>query len=75
MKWVLGIPQLEIGDNQNYGIRYTDESIVQTYISSLFFIQNDQYQPALQVLFMKRTLYTEFSIAGVALLLELLCSS
>ena len=47
MKWVLGIPQLEMGDNQNYGVRFCDESSVYNYVSTLFFIQNDQYQPAL----------------------------
>lgn len=69
MKWVLGIPQLEIGDNQNYGVRFCDESSVYNYVSTLFFIQNDQYQPALEVLFLKKSIYTQFSIEGICLLL------
>ena len=64
-----------ISEDMNYGLRYTDDSTVYSYVSPLYFIESDQYQPALQILFMKRSLYTQFSIAGVTLLLELLCSS
>ena len=53
----------------NYGMRYADDSTVYSYVSPLFFIQSDQYQPALQVLFLKKSIYTQFSIDGVLLLL------
>ncbi len=59
----------------NYGLKYADDSTVYSYVSPLFFIQSDHYQPALQVLFLKKSIYTQFSISGVKLLLELLCFS
>ena len=70
----MGIPQLE-NDDMSYGMRYYDESTVYSYVSPLFFIKSDQYKPALEVLFQKKGVFTQFSIAGVQLLLELLCTS
>ena len=75
IKWVMGIPQLEMGEDMNYGLKYYDESSAYSYVSPLFFIQSDQYQPGLHVLFLKRSIYTQFSLAGVNLLLDLLCNS
>lgn len=69
LKWVLGIPQLEICEDMNYGLKYEDESVAFSFVSPLFFAQSDQYQPALQVLFLKKSMFTHFSVSGVNLLL------
>lgn len=53
----------------HFGLRFAEESNVYSYASPLYFIQSDLYQPALQVLFRKREIYTQFSIEGVNLLL------
>ena len=65
----MGIPQLVSSEDNHFGLRYTDDSTVYNYVSPLYFIESDQYQPALHILFMKRSVYTQFSIAGVNLLL------
>lgn len=66
---MFGIPQLDICDDLNYGLKYDDESTAFSYVSPLFFAQSEQYQPALHVLYMKRSVYSIFSVSGVALLL------
>lgn len=57
IKWILGIPQLEVGEKLNYGLKYSDRSPVYSYVSPLHFIHNGEYNPALEVLFLKRSDY------------------
>lgn len=71
MKWVLGIPQLvNIGYSiPEYGLEISSESIVYSYVSSLFFIKDEKFKPFLFTLFEKRKFFGAFSSYGAITLL------
>lgn len=53
LKWVLGIPQLRMGEELVYGLTYEDESVAFEYISPLFFVKADKedHKTALAILY------------------------
>jgi hypothetical protein len=53
----------------------SSESLVYTYVSSLFYIKDEKYQPFLFTLFEKRKYFNSFSAYGALALLELVNES
>lgn len=69
----MGIPQLESisYSKAEFGLMTSSESLVYTYVSSLYYIKDDKYQPFLFTLFEKRKYFNSFSAYGALALLEL----
>lgn len=63
------MPQFETVSKLSYGLRYSNESPNIIYVSSRYFIADEKYKPALQVLHDKKNYFTDFQVRGILTLL------
>ena len=75
IKWLLGIPQMESVCKLEYQLRDSTASTSVVYVSPIFFIQSEMYQPLLQRLYEKRFRFDILPVSGLLSLLEVVCMS
>jgi hypothetical protein len=54
------VPQFEHVSKMSYGLRYSNESSNVVYVSARYFIAEEKYRPALQVLHDKKSYFSDF---------------